>query len=98
MPQRYKINGIVTLPAGTYGPEEYQIDSPEFEQVSGRLADYTTYTGVRFYFNQGSIPQQLEIEIPKAFAELTPEQLAAVMQLIAANILSQDWLAGATPV
>lgn len=101
MAQRYKINGTVTIPAGLYKPEAFEIDSPEFEVVSGRLADYTTYTIVRFYYNQGNVPRTIDIELSKSFAELTQEQLNAVTQLIGAgeaNMLTQDWLAGASPV
>ena len=101
MAQKYKINGIVTIPAGLYGTEELQIDSPEFEQVSGHLADYTTYTGVKFTFYQGKVKNTIQIDLPKAFADLTADQLNAVMQLIAAgeaNMLAQPWLAGAIPI
>ena len=87
MAQRYKINGIVQIPAGLLGADIVEIDSPEFEVTQGRQADSTAFIGVTYYYNQGSVQQQAFVEYPIPFADLNPTEAQAITDLITqANI------------
>jgi len=101
MAQRFKKTGIVEIPEGLAGVGSVQIDGPEFEVVQGRQANGTAYIGVMYYYKQGAVDQQMFVEYPEPFANLSSAELQVITDLITKGndkVLAMPQHAGAAPI
>ncbi len=88
MAQRYKIDGLVTIPAPLMGSEDLVMDSPEFEVMQCRMVNNIVYTGITYYVMQGSIENPIFVEYPKAMEDLTQDESDVVQALITQGTIS----------
>ena len=101
MAQRYKINGIVTIPSPLMGVNDLIIDSPQFEITQGRQANNTAYIGVTYYYKQGELDRTVFVEYPDLFTNLTESAMAAIIELITQaniNVLDMPQHSGAVAI
>lgn len=84
---KYKINGIITLPAGMAQADELEIDSPEIEIMTGHQSgngvdgQANVEIGVRYTYMQGSV--EIEREATRGFIwdDLNDDQKTAIQTL-----------------
>jgi hypothetical protein len=101
MAQRYKINGIVKIPAPIMGPNDLIIDSPEFEISQGRQCNNTAYIGVKYYYMQGIVKKDCFVEYPIPFEDLNETEMNDIIKLITSaniNILAMPRHKGAIKI
>jgi len=82
MAQRYKKEGLVTIPSPVAGASDIIIDSPEFEIVQGRQVNSIAYIGIRYYYMQGSVSHEMMVEYSVPFSEFSQEEQDVMSNLI----------------
>jgi hypothetical protein len=89
---KYKINGIVTLPAGIAQADELQIDSPTIELVhgsqngNGNEGEANIVLGMKYTYQQGDLTKVLVINRPFNWDELADAQ-----KQIIGDMVAQSW-------
>jgi len=89
---KFKINGIVTIPAGIAQADELQIDSPTIELLSGRqegngnAGEANIVLGILYTFQQGAIEQKMFLE-----RSFTWDELADAQKQIIGNMVGESW-------
>ena len=79
---KYKITGIITIPAGIAQADELKIDSPIVELQPSTISNEGVTFGILYTYMQGSIEQKLSLNHFIPNAELEVEELKAIEDII----------------